>query len=679
MRINVIFPVAGEASRFGGAFKPFLNIGDLTFIEVTYEPFKKWSHLIESVYFICTEEQEKNFNVSSRMQELIDHDSVKTITIKEKTIGPYQTLKQGIEQNRISGKAIVCDCDHSLNVDAIFEASSLDFDAVIPTWNIKEDEWMNWSKVVMENQKVKMICEKERISSKEFDVKGIIGCILFNNIQDRFIHENKIYVSECLQGLLTNNKEIGTVSVTDANFYGDKKMLENFVEKRRKQCSVFCDIDGVLVKHSPHSTCNKEDNETLQGISKLKEWRKDGHKIILTTARNEKYRECTKELLKEIGVSYDDIVMSLPSGPRVLINDHKPSKPFVNQANSVELCRDKGLSGVSIDKYITPNDVDVIKEFEGGSFAKTYLIKGAVRKHIVKTKDNMVHYEKLKRQCADLERLNFLWPRCTPNVICEKDCEFDYYFDMEHLYDYKTLADYEEVDRIYALDNLFEGMNSKVYSMSKEIDGIGWVNSHLEKKIYPKLENYSKNNKFHYLINSGEVKINGVKYKGLKHVLESIDKHAIKPKSIRPIHGDFTFENIMWNKKDIKLIDMDGSDCFDAAELDLGKMCQSVFSRFDMWKNKQDLIHSIKTPIEFTCNSDYFEIHKSELCDKVIEKWSEAIKDDKETIKMKGIFYMCMYFIRFVPFRLKMGEDHALFALIMAVVWLSKITNKKDS
>ena len=41
MGINLIFPVAGEAVRFGGTFKPFLKIGDVSFIETTFEPFKK--------------------------------------------------------------------------------------------------------------------------------------------------------------------------------------------------------------------------------------------------------------------------------------------------------------------------------------------------------------------------------------------------------------------------------------------------------------------------------------------------------------------------------------------------------------------------------------------------------------------------------------------------------------
>ena len=42
----------------------------------------------------------------------------------------------------------------------------------------------------------------------------------------------------------------------------------------------------------------------------------------------------------------------------------------------------------------------------------------------------------------------------------------------------------------------------------------------------------------------------------------------------------------------------------------------------------------------------------------------------------KGIFYMAMYFIRFVPFRKQVSDDHAVFALVMAVNWLNFLKNE---
>ena len=673
MKLNLIFPVAGEASRFGGTFKPFLKIGDITFIETTYKPFEKWSKYIDTVYFICTEIQEELFNITNKIRNIIPHKNIKVIKIKEKTPGPYQTIKQGIEIANIKGDSIVCDCDHTLNVDNIFKGfiSGDNFDVIIPTWNIKKDEHANWSKVVSDGTNIRMICEKEKVEGDRFIVEGIIGCILFNNIQDKFTSNEMIYVSDCLQSLLRKNKKLKRVNTPYADFYGDEKMLENFINKRRKQCTIFCDIDGVLLKHNPHSTCKVEENILLKGVEKINEWKKQGHKVILTTARNIKYQECTKNMLLELGIKYDNIVMSLPAGPRILINDHKPSKMFVNQANAIELNRDEGISNINLQKYINPNEIKITKCFKGGSFAKTYLISDFVRKYIIKNKENKVHYEKLKRQMNDLIRFNFLWEGCTPSIISEKDSEFDYYFDMEYLKDYKTISECNIKSQTQALDVLFKGIKNNIYSMNKEIDGINWVNNHFNNKIFPKFINYKKDPILNKLIYSDIIKINGQEYYGLNKILNKIDKHKIKPKSIRPIHGDFTFENIMWDGENIKLIDMDGSDYFDAAELDLGKMCQSVFSRFNEWKNIE-----INIKIEgnsYQCNGGYFNIKEDNLYKIIIKEWSNILKDDDETIKTKGIFYMCMWFIRFVPFRMKQSRDHGIFALIMAIVWLTKI------
>ena len=85
--MNLIFPVAGEGSRFGDVFKPFLKIGDKHFIEVTYEPFKKWEHEISSVVFICTEEQDRKFAVEETLKKIIEHPRVQVIKLENKTSG----------------------------------------------------------------------------------------------------------------------------------------------------------------------------------------------------------------------------------------------------------------------------------------------------------------------------------------------------------------------------------------------------------------------------------------------------------------------------------------------------------------------------------------------------------------------------------------------------------------
>ena len=125
--------------------------------------------------------------------------------------------------------------------------------------------------------------------------------------------------------------------------------------------------------------------------------------------------------------------------------------------------------------------------------------------------------------------------------------------------------------------------------------------------------------------------------------------------------------------ENIKLIDMDGSDIFDAAELDLGKMCQSIFSKFDEWKNCDPKV-KYNNCGNFTCTDKYFDVNITDnFLSAILDQWANILNDDKATVIKKGVFYMCMYFIRFVPFRMKISKEHGIFALLMAIVWLTKI------
>lgn len=91
--------------------------------------------------------------------------------------------------------------------------------------------------------------------------------------------------------------------------------------------TIFCDIDGTLVKHAPLTDSAKKTHklELLPGtIEKLTEWEKNGYRIILTTGRKECTRAATEQQLQEAGIFYDQLVMNIGGGARYLINDKKP-------------------------------------------------------------------------------------------------------------------------------------------------------------------------------------------------------------------------------------------------------------------------------------------------------------------------------------------------------------------
>jgi mannose-6-phosphate isomerase len=124
--------------------------------------------------------------------------------------------------------------------------------------------------------------------------------------------------------------------------------------------TIFCDIDGTIFKHKGDIHKNLlEIPEILNNvIEKFKEWDKNNYKIILTTGRKEGNREITKEQLKYYGINYDELIMGLPNGDRILINDKKVNGIY-NTAYAYNLVRNEGMLNINIHN-IDNNNIDNI-------------------------------------------------------------------------------------------------------------------------------------------------------------------------------------------------------------------------------------------------------------------------------------------------------------------------------
>jgi hypothetical protein len=113
--------------------------------------------------------------------------------------------------------------------------------------------------------------------------------------------------------------------------------------------TIFCDIDGVLLKQPVDFLRIAKANMAAElpgSAAKLLEWHTEGHMVILTTGRPEHMRQITEENLQLWGILYDQLIMGLGSGPRVLINDMDPKEPDVGKATAVNLHRNEGIEHV---------------------------------------------------------------------------------------------------------------------------------------------------------------------------------------------------------------------------------------------------------------------------------------------------------------------------------------------
>ena len=117
-----------------------------------------------------------------------------------------------------------------------------------------------------------------------------------------------------------------------------------------KSKTIFCDLDGTLVKHSNPIDIQNPDYEleVLPGVhEKLIEWDIKGYHVIITTGRKESAKEATIIQMQRAGINYDQLIMGFGGGDRILINDRKLNSDR-DTAFVINLERNNGLEDVEL-------------------------------------------------------------------------------------------------------------------------------------------------------------------------------------------------------------------------------------------------------------------------------------------------------------------------------------------
>jgi hydroxymethylpyrimidine pyrophosphatase-like HAD family hydrolase len=101
---------------------------------------------------------------------------------------------------------------------------------------------------------------------------------------------------------------------------------------------IFIDLDGTLVKHNYNPSQYPENylSGTLQYLIKNKD-----KAIILTTSRRYAHIKKIIDFLTINGILIHNVLCDLPTGKRILINDHKSDSE--EKAIAINVIRDIGI------------------------------------------------------------------------------------------------------------------------------------------------------------------------------------------------------------------------------------------------------------------------------------------------------------------------------------------------
>ena len=115
-----------------------------------------------------------------------------------------------------------------------------------------------------------------------------------------------------------------------------------------KPKTIICDIDGVLFKHKNKGLSKQLHSKPLKGtLKKINEWDAKGYNIILMTGRRESLRNKTEQQLLMYDIFYDQLIMGVGGGDRIVVNDRKPNSDR-DTAYAINLNRNQGVDNVKI-------------------------------------------------------------------------------------------------------------------------------------------------------------------------------------------------------------------------------------------------------------------------------------------------------------------------------------------
>jgi dTDP-glucose pyrophosphorylase len=367
--MNILIPMAGLGSRFKRAGflkeKPLIKFNGKTLIEHSVETLGIDGRII----FVTRkyEDREANKELSSVLSKIKKNHI--EIVAQKPTSGAAETAllaKKYINNNEpliISNCDQLMDWNHELFINEVMDAN---VDGAVVT-HTSTDPKHSYAKTVKSrnSNKIAKIVEKELVS--DMALTGIhfwkSGADFVESAQDLVMnYENlrrkECFISETYNILINKGKNIIAHHVPENSYtsLGTPKDLKTCLGKikefkSKKPKTIFCDIDGTILSHA-HCFSELKDGKQIplnKTLDKFDEWDSLGHKIILCTARKESARATTEKHLTSLGFCWDELIMGVTSGDRVLINDKlKPSDK--DRAIAINSITNKGFSQEELKK-----------------------------------------------------------------------------------------------------------------------------------------------------------------------------------------------------------------------------------------------------------------------------------------------------------------------------------------
>ena len=330
--------MAGKSSRFPSSKPKWMLTHPETKNFIGIESIKGINlEIFNKIYFVTLEKYEKDYSFLKGFKKCLKNNNLfensEIVLLSRKTSSQPETVLKILENYKKETSFLIKDSDNYIdlklknisNLVGYFDLNNLTLTNPSSKSYIQIDGGGNIINIV-----------EKKVISNIFSV-GAYGfrsnlefINSFKNIKklNSSRKNNEIYTSHVIYNMILNGSIFKGIKSSSFIDWGDIKSWERFKENF---LTIFCDIDGTLVKnsseHFPPYIGQAE--PLLKNINVLKRLKIEKNAyIVLTTSRKEEFRKSTIKEMNKYNIPFDKLIMELPHAKRVLINDFSSSNRY---------------------------------------------------------------------------------------------------------------------------------------------------------------------------------------------------------------------------------------------------------------------------------------------------------------------------------------------------------------
>jgi dTDP-glucose pyrophosphorylase len=319
----IIFPCAGQSSRFPGTRPKYL----LTDYSGQLMVQRAASNLAGHKNFVILREHVEKYDAENILNDCFAGTDYSITILEKPTNGPAETVYLALKRLGVNESFLVRDCDSFFDFDPI-EGNTIYTSRLADNPRLRNVSQLGY--VIKNEQDIVLSVIEKSVVSDTFCVGGyqFENMIDYMNAYEEIKSAKEVFISDIIQFMI--NQKIIFQSQNVSN-YINVGILESWLEYNDRP-TIFCDIDGVLVKNQGSLGKNSYDKAQYipieQNVARLKECLNRGSQIVFVTARPYKFLSVTKKMLNELGFENCLLIMNLNHARRILVNDFAPSNPY---------------------------------------------------------------------------------------------------------------------------------------------------------------------------------------------------------------------------------------------------------------------------------------------------------------------------------------------------------------